>query len=1173
MRKKIGMKNKRPNDKYFLRVNLRSTKNKVIESLNEIKSNTNSNQLFDTYRHLINKEILIKANGPGVQKDMQQLMNSDGLLSMSSITNEIIWAISTALIYKNEIRYFLEKRKLVELSVVNDDKLNFSKNIDSIYEVSGWSLWLLENKIAGAQQWLGVDSKRELIRELRELTSNNFIIDLLVVYIGKRVETTAIPGYLQSELAKVLNSNDLKFLHEYLRVKLFDSNNMTVDIIPLLLTLDYKANTIDFYESLIISLRCIINNEEALHKVKNNLVKPISVLYKAVQDERLLPILIAFGIDVNLTQGNNGYREKIIEEYTAGNYHEVTRLTAGYFEIYENKSDISVLFISLKSEVKIGKANSYTGIFASIANDIRKVLKFDDNSYAAALALNALNDRFMNHTWSMYIRFAVMNELSVQDFNTDLDYLRELYTLETQLSPFSFLLSNDKSYIKFSLDNISTDIYPLTKQVLRIATHGEGNDMSACNHISQERYLKYLARYYLVNKRYDKAIETLKNALIHSNGFDALKCNVALIVAYLRSKDYESSINLLVNTYLSWNSTPTTLPFEEIIKEIDDPENWPSSITLPITLALYTNFVNNNNLAHLRYSFERFNLDNNITNPYDLLNLFPSIEIEYIKLYLKLVWRPEIMGQTLLYNGSKEIEEARIQVCKVLVEIDPDNASDYQTEIRERVKNLELAKVTKLVDQSRVYVDVSAIKKSLKSRLGDVYSKYRNGMLNEDIHESDVIDTLTDIFQNLEGPNTSLTSLMSRFHLVGEEDLQFAAIFSEIANEFLLGEHGLNAYLSTRVRHGKFSNAIRKPITDEGLITELSEETGKYSQNIFWAKELSGLKETEKENVLLLLETFGKRIDDIISHVRDELIQVTIQDDLNGGAKNRYALFVYRTSSVERMYAKTKLSSLNNIDEFIDFCIDILWQKTDDNLVLVKQKILGDIKSSILLSFDKLNESLGNLGCGNRLGELHNHIARAKTNIQHQIMNISTWFTRSEVYDRPDYTTDFPILIAKTMVSNLYSGADSWDGINIASSDSTSLMPGRTLDGMVDIYCALFENAIEHCGLPISELIINVHASYKDGHFKVSIANSLNPNELTDINKSKIDLISNEIRKKDTRVKAQKERGSGFHKMWSTINSPLYKDPWLDFSYASENEFLVDIQFNIESVDEQNTNY
>jgi hypothetical protein len=1173
MRRDFGNKNKKPNDKHFLKANLKSTKNNTVEALNEIKSNTNSNQLFDVYRDLINRETLIKANGPEIHKKIEQLISSDGLLRMSSIANEIIWSISTCLIYKNEIKNFLEKRRLVEFSVVNNDKVNFSRILDSIFIDSGWSLWLLENKIAGAQHWLGVDSKRELIREIRELTNNNFIMDILVVYIGKRVETTTIPGYLQGDLAKVLNSADLKFLNDYLRIKLFDSNNMTVDMIPLLLTLDYKSNVIDLYESLITSLRCIIGDEKALQKLKNNLIKPISVLYKAVKDERLLPVLIAFGINVELNSENNNAREKIIEEYTAGNYQEVIKLTAYYFDKYENKADMAVLFIGLKSEAKIGKANSYVGILATIADDIRKVLKFDDDSYAAALALNSLNDRYMNHTWSIYIRFAVMNELSVQDFNTDLDYLRKLYTLETKLSPFSFLLSNDKTYIKKSLENISANIYPLTKQVIKLATHGEVNDVSACSQISQERYLKYLARYYLVNRQYDKAIDTLKNALCHTNGSDTLKCNAALIVAYLRSKDYKSAINLLVDTYLDWNSTPTTLPFDEIIKEIDDPENWPSSITLPITLALYTNFVNNNNIAHLRYSFERFNLENNIANPYDFLNFLHNIRIEYAKLYLKLVWRPEIMGQTLLYNGSKEIEEARIQVCKVLVEIDSENASDYQTEIRERVKNLELAKVTKLVDQSRVYVDVSAIKKSLKSRLGDVYSKYRNGMLNEDIHESDVIDTLTDIFQNLEGPNTSLTSLMSRFHLVGEEDLQFAAIFSEIANEFLLGEHGLNAYLSTRVRHGKFSNAIRKPITDEGLITELSEETGKYSENSFWEKELSNLEETEKENVLLLLESFGKRIDDIILHVRDELIQVTIQDDLNGGNKNRYALFVYRTSSVERMYAKAKLSSLNNIDEFIDFCIDILWQKTDDNLVLVKQRILGDIKSSILLSFDKLNESLGSLKCGSRLGELHNHIARAKTNIQHQIMNVSTWFTRSEVYDRPDYTTDFPILIAKSMVSNLYSGADSWSGINIASSDTTGLMPGRTLDGMVDIYCALFENAIEHSGLPISDLLINVQASYRDGHFHVSITNSLNTDELTDENKAKIELISNEIKKKDTRVKAQKERGSGFHKMWSTINSPLYKDPKLEFSYVNKNEFLVNIQFNIESVDEQNTNY
>lgn len=102
--------------------------------------------------------------------------------------------------------------------------------------------------------------------------------------------------------------------------------------------------------------------------------------------------------------------------------------------------------------------------------------------------------------------------------------------------------------------------------------------------------------------------------------------------------------------------------------------------------------------------------------------------------------------------------------------------------------------------------------------------------------------------------------------------------------------------------------------------------------------------------------------------MRDDLIQVAIHDELKGNIANRKALFVYKTSSLERVYAKAKLSSLNNIDEFIDFCIAILWEKTDDNLAIVKETILGNIKTSILSAFDKLSESLGQLGYQDRLG-------------------------------------------------------------------------------------------------------------------------------------------------------------------------------------------------------------
>lgn len=1160
-------------DKHQLKANLKSNKARAISTLNEIKCKTLTVNLFDTFREVITRENIDNLNKDLFPKKISEIINIEGMLHSSSVANEIIWSISTLILYKDEIRVFVSKTKHLESMVINNDKTLFFNTLKDIEDTFGWSHWLIENRIAATQHWYGSEIKREMVRDLKDVTTENLLTNLLIHFIGKRVEDASIPGYLQSELSKVFKTQDSRVIHDYAKIKIFDSNHLNFEQIPLLLNFEFKSNLIDLYETIISVLRWISADARYLDALGKVLGKPTSVLYKVTKDVRLLPILIAFGIDLDFDY--DCHREKIIESYTSGNNEEVLSLIKKYFEVIENRTDIAILMIGLKTESKIDKKIDYPEALSTIASHIREVLKYDDNSYAAALALNSFNDKFMNQTWTTYVRFAVMNELTVQDFSSELDYLRDLYTRDSRISPFSFLLSTDKSYIIKQLRKLPDGLFTLTKIVLEVATTGITRQVDVVQNISRDRYLKYLGRYYLSSKNHDLAIKTFEEAVKKSIRYDDLKNNSALITAKLRKGEVESSIEGLIDTYLKWSSVPTALPFEEIIAALDDPEVWPSTIILPLALALYTNFYKNDKIAHLRYSFELYNINNNIKNPQDLLNPDLGLNIEHIKLYLKLVWRPEIMGQTLIYNGSKEIEEARIQVCKVLVEIDVSNASDYQSEIRERIKNLELAKVTKLVDQSRVYVDVTAIKKSLKSRLSDVYAKYKNTMLAVEEENKEITDTIEAIagaIQEIDNTNSSLTRMMSSLHLFGGEDMQFAALFSEIVDEFLLGEHGLNAYLSTRVRHGKFSNAIRKPIADEYLITEMSEETNKYSSNVFWSQKLTELNETERQNVLALLEAFGKKIDQIISFVRDDLIQVSIQKDLSYKTPVNNALFIYRTSSFERMYARSKIKISDNIDEFIDLCIDILWQKTDDNLVIVKNKILGDIKQEILLAFDYLSEKLGQLGYSDRLGELHNHIARAKTNIQHQISNVASWFTRNEVYDRPDYTPDFPILIAKSMVSNSISGANNWNGIKISQDKNINQMPGRTLDGMVDLYCALFENAIEHSGLPIQDLNINVAIDYRKNNYKVVITNNINKSQVSTENSERITSIREDIRKKDTRIKAQKEKGSGFHKMWSTINAPHYKEPALTFSYLLPDTFEVNIKFIVESIYEKNIN-
>lgn len=1169
MQKKIRNKMPFANSIHFLKMKLRGENKSALDALNNIKK-SKSDELFDLYRTTINKEILEKLTGKKKVESLQNLLTTNGMLYSTSLANEVLWAISTCILYKDELKFFIERRNEIEEALLSNDESCYNQIISEVRDNLGVSYWLLENSISGVQHWAGNDAKREFVRELRAQCIDNNLVGLLITYISKRVEGTSIPGYLQSELSKHFTDPDARNIFDYYKAKLFDMNNLSFEQIPVVLTLDFKCSIVDLYESLISVLRWLAINEDVLIQVKHILAKPILVLFNALKDERLFSILISLSIDFDFKIDKE--RKDIIENYTSGDYAKVSKLSKEYFSKRKNLNDFSLLFICLKSDIKEGVRNKFPGILNDISKEIYNVLMLGDESYPAALTLNAINDKFKTHTWSVYMRIAVMNELSVQDFSSSLDYIKDLYVLETRISPFSFFLSDNYNYISTHINNSSSDFFKLTKELLKLSLKGKFSSEELKFQISPDRYLKYLGRYYLVNNDYKNAILVFEEALSHTKSPESLKCKSALIISYLRYGYSAKAISLLINTFMEWSATPTALPFEEIINNIEDPEYWPSTIDLPLTLALYTNYIRNDKLAHLRYAFEKFNLDNNIKTPQDLKSV-ENITDDHIKLYLQLVWRPEIMGQTLLYNGSRDIEEARIQVCKLLVDIDPINSSEYQMEIRERVKNLELAKVTKLVDQSRVYVDVSTIKKTLKNKLGDIYLKYKNTLVIEHEDKQGLVEVIEDVFKNLEEPSMSFSNVLSTFHVLGEEDMQFAAIFSEIVNEFLLGEHGLNAYLSTRVRHGKFSNAIRKPIADEHLITELSEGTGNYTQNTYWIKSLSNLNELEKENVLSLLIHFGKKIDEIISYVRDDLIQVAIHDELKGNIANRKALFVYKTSSLERVYAKAKLSSLNNIDEFIDFCIAILWEKTDDNLAIVKETILGNIKTSILSAFDKLSESLGQLGYQDRLGELPNHIARAKTNIQNHIMNVSSWFTRNEVYDRPDHTPDFPVLIAKKMVTNLISGTESWDGVKIVGTNFTNNLPGRTLDSLVDIYCALFENAIEHSGLPLKELYITVEPHYENNKFNVIVCNSVLQDASYREKLNKIELIRQEISKKDTRAKAQKERGSGFHKIWSTINSPLFKNPNLFFSYMDGNKFQVTISFNLESIDEQNTNH
>jgi hypothetical protein len=355
-------------------------------------------------------------------------------------------------------------------------------------------------------------------------------------------------------------------------------------------------------------------------------------------------------------------------------------------------------------------------------------------------------------------------------------------------------------------------------------------------------------------------------------------------------------------------------------------------------------------------------------------------------------------------------------------------------------------------------------------------------------------------------------------------------------------------------------------VEDEKLVTTKEEGRETYTPNDFWVVDAvtEGLCEVGLELELKdALNSFAENFDEILDYIKDQLLQVKIVHQISEPADGAKALFVYRSSNLERKLAQVEDRGLKDIDQFIERCVDTLWEKTDENLENVQQALRGEIKDRIQVAFDQLTERLAKLPAVPIVNDVLNAIGRAKTNTRIKLDVVTSWFKRSEVYDRQDFTVDFPIQIAINMIKNTMSVASDWDGVTIVVDPKSKLMPGRTLDGMVYVFYGLIENAINHSKLPVFELSAKAELSYINGQYVARFSNRVNMAKKGDDDLRRVGQIRESMLLKESTKRAQAERYSGLHKIWLTANGPVHRDPSLEFDWV-EDEFVVTLKFRLD---------
>lgn len=1149
---------KNPNDELSgIITNLRFGSTLRDAAAYKLKSNPNHKWMFSTFQKLFtNNSNFRQAVMPNpFPSSLTEVSSSTGLLAPCTYLAEIYWAAATCLQYSQKINAFIKIKSEFEKSVLLA-KYDIAENLLGKAQTElGFSIWFIQNSLLHIQDVSGPEEQKRYAKMCSSTLGSHSIAAWLVHFISKRSEGNSLKNGLQEEIENFLKNykNNPAFV-SYFKSKITTHPYIQVKDIAGILYFESRSSLVDLYESLVMILQTIASDPDAPPEVLSSIMYPVRSLAGSINDPRFRNILRGLGDIVKVDESEiSDRRSQAIDLYTDGIYERSGILCQEILN--EDPNDIPIVKILALGACHTGK--NYTeenNLLHEIINHTIKICECSEASYYSAYMLMAMVSKYYSHSWALQLKIMVHDMMSPVEKHFPSDLERGLYVHSVKISPFASLAFRNNSQKYFLSDLVNNNwASKTTSLIIKIISDEDIQDSD------DPRLKKYKARKLLSEGEVENARRVFEEIYATSSGTAKFDSALYLALCHIAAEDPDRAVEVTVSTFIEQPGIVSRISFDEIGKLISDPLSWNKSICIPIFFEIYSSYHQSDKDTHLRLSFERFQEENGLLSPTDLVERLTEFRKDRVVYYLSKVCQPPVMRQTLLYDGTKEVADERIRICRALSELDPQNSMSYLDEVRERVKTQEISNGLSIVEQSMVYVDINSITKTLKSRLKDSYSKYK--VLSE--NQRNINRDLSDLFDALK---TSAPLFEKIIILPAEKDDStsvFEVMFKEVTNEFLKSDHGLNAFLSTRIRHGKLRNLLRKSVEEETLVTSRKQVSDVYQRNEIWNQKLEISSSAAKEKILDCFDRFSKNFDNKILYILDVLLRVEVE--ATESIERSKAWFQYKSSALEIALIKSDSSPGDSLENFIDRCVELLWQKTDANLALVRSDLTGEIKDDFLKIFDKFSREIFEMAPREEVQHLLDAIARARTNTQMKLNTAANWFNRSVVYDRPDYNVEMVVNIATVIINNIRSGLSRnfSEHINLKA-ESEGDMVGRTLDGLVDLFGILFENAIDHCDLDINYLYVDVVLEFKGKVLKISMVNNVSDTVSTEAAQATLSIIKETLGKDGARKFLQAEGKSGFHKIWKILNSPFYRKPKLDFNYRGKEKFFVDIEVSVE---------
>jgi hypothetical protein len=1051
--------------------------------------------------------------------------------------DEVYWATTHFALHKDRIQAFVRSARQFSKVLLTQSFAAITNSLASIETDCGVSMWSVERRLAVLQLHKGLEAQKSYLATVRD-HSRSATVGFFAHFISQRNEETTNPDRFRSQLVELLPTwTTSRDFQQYALYRLADYWSPDLETIATLLRSEYTSPIVDYYEMFIrLASRAVCDRAIS----REPLLAALERVSGLIEDERIKKLLYIGSSSAPYLSDLACSPTLSMDLWHAGDWPGALAIA----ETPAERDDPDAIIASVLSggEIQGEQDESADGTLRfrlrSLLSCIAEKRANHEDAYLEILRIAAnLQD---THFAASSAHFATT--LMSPDPRPGDALAHRAFVNVDGLRPWM---------LRFVSDEQRQELLDVLMSAGGHTPSIEAESLRA--NLVDHRFATSLSNVSKLEAMLDAAWDRADFSAIANDTFRGSistrhKQYVWRLVAnaLLSLRQMERCVDYIVKCYTADTSSYRLMPVQRCVNSLDENAitSLASHISYPILLDLFSRHVEDRP-TELRYAHEDFLAAHGIERPSQITALawtFDELQLIY---YLRYVCIPRVMQLSITFANSKEVEDERVAVCTFLKQLDTGHAGVYDAEIREVTRRQSIFLGLRQVEQSKIWIDQEPLKQWAQKTLLESFGRYQA------LRAAGITATMQD--------RSTAIKLISQPEPKAAEvpDVptdEAGALLMRIVSQFISQcfhnrQHGLDSYLSLRIRHGALSGQMRAPLEAEQIITLQKEPgSGDYVPNQHWLDLLWSLNPDMALAVDARLRKFSKEFDSLIDTFTKEYIQIQSADRPRG-------LFTAGFAPAQVVLMGSDIHADTTFESFLDLCLSVFWDSVDQSLEAVRDHIDSTLLPEMNTLFISLLRDLDAATAFFPTPELDNAVRNAQTRARHALEQAKDWFRQS----KPLAPTMMPfrslVEISLQAVKNMYHEFDP----DVTYDIDEDLPLFIQVQKFTDILIIVFDNIWRHCGIR-GRPRVWVAAHLNENYIHIEITNDVGEGVVNATTESRIVGINKKISEGMYHGAVSSEGGTGLMKIRNIAGAESTAMVRLDFGFRSGNLFYVDLK-------------